>query len=303
MLRSLDSDGDGLSDEKEAMLGTDPNKVDTDGDGLSDGDEVLVYDTNPLEFTDKEKLFVLLEKPKMSSLQKNSISADSKPVFKGFYKPGSKVRFAVKYEDTSEEVSIGSQTIGENGVFFIKSEKELRDAPLRLVIYYGKDKKIISKHILTINSQLQVKNPEFLLFNGKKIDPDTKIITSNKRPKVSGQSYYGAQIHATWQSLVSSSNLISDANSGYFEIRPPRNLKAGTGHTLSVYTETSDGVQSKTAVLPFYVKESTESQGLAANLFGSENQAIPAFGALLLSLLLSLSFAFIIVKRKKNLYN
>jgi hypothetical protein len=35
-----DTDGDGLTDEEEAAIGTDPNKVDTDGDGFSDGVEV-----------------------------------------------------------------------------------------------------------------------------------------------------------------------------------------------------------------------------------------------------------------------
>jgi len=43
-----DSDGDGLTDEEEAKLGTDPFNKDTDGDGLTDGDEVKVYHTNPL---------------------------------------------------------------------------------------------------------------------------------------------------------------------------------------------------------------------------------------------------------------
>lgn len=43
-----DSDNDGLSDEKEAMLGTNPNSNDTDGDGLFDLEEVEVWRTNPL---------------------------------------------------------------------------------------------------------------------------------------------------------------------------------------------------------------------------------------------------------------
>ena len=43
-----DSDGDGLTDEEEAALGTDPFNKDTDGDGLSDGDEVNKYKTDPL---------------------------------------------------------------------------------------------------------------------------------------------------------------------------------------------------------------------------------------------------------------
>ena len=41
-----DTDGDGLTDEQEVQLGTDPNDPDTDGDGLSDGDE-LAAGTNP----------------------------------------------------------------------------------------------------------------------------------------------------------------------------------------------------------------------------------------------------------------
>ena len=42
-----DSDGDGLSDVQEQLIGTDLLKSDTDGDGLSDGDEALVHGTNP----------------------------------------------------------------------------------------------------------------------------------------------------------------------------------------------------------------------------------------------------------------
>ena len=43
----VDTDGDGLSDEREAELGTDPNDTDTDDDGFSDGDEVTAG-TDPL---------------------------------------------------------------------------------------------------------------------------------------------------------------------------------------------------------------------------------------------------------------
>ncbi|MBN1334509.1 MAG: hypothetical protein JXB39_00955 [Deltaproteobacteria bacterium] len=43
----VDSDGDGLFDDEEAEIGTDPSKPDTDGDGFSDYDEVQ-SGTNPL---------------------------------------------------------------------------------------------------------------------------------------------------------------------------------------------------------------------------------------------------------------
>jgi hypothetical protein len=38
---ALDSDNDGLTDEEEALYGTDPQKPDTDSDGYSDGTEVV----------------------------------------------------------------------------------------------------------------------------------------------------------------------------------------------------------------------------------------------------------------------
>ena len=44
----LDSDGDGLTNDEEAQLGTDPFNPDTDGDELGDGREVKELSTNPL---------------------------------------------------------------------------------------------------------------------------------------------------------------------------------------------------------------------------------------------------------------
>lgn len=50
-----DSDSDGLTDEEEKLVGTDPNEVDSDQDGLFDRDEIKVYQTNPLlADTDKD---------------------------------------------------------------------------------------------------------------------------------------------------------------------------------------------------------------------------------------------------------
>lgn len=44
-----DTDKDGLTDEEEAALGTNPTLVDSDDDGLSDADEVKVWNTDPLD--------------------------------------------------------------------------------------------------------------------------------------------------------------------------------------------------------------------------------------------------------------
>ncbi|WP_225888062.1 adventurous gliding motility protein AgmC [Myxococcus xanthus] len=46
---AVDTDGDGLTDAEEVVLGTDPENADTDGDGLPDGIEVNTAGTDPLD--------------------------------------------------------------------------------------------------------------------------------------------------------------------------------------------------------------------------------------------------------------
>ncbi|MDC1020815.1 right-handed parallel beta-helix repeat-containing protein, partial [bacterium] len=53
----IDSDLDGVGDDAEITLGTDPLDQDTDDDGLSDGEEVLTFSTDPLNVdTDSDGL-------------------------------------------------------------------------------------------------------------------------------------------------------------------------------------------------------------------------------------------------------
>jgi outer membrane protein OmpA-like peptidoglycan-associated protein len=81
----VDSDGDGLTDEEEITLSTDPHKIDTDGDGLPDNEEVgsepnAALDTdadgkiNALDDDDdNDNLTTLLEiKIKTNPLEKDS---------------------------------------------------------------------------------------------------------------------------------------------------------------------------------------------------------------------------------------
>lgn len=55
---AVDTDGDGLSDEEEYAIGSDPLNRDYDADGILDGDEVYIYGTDPLNNdTDGDGLF------------------------------------------------------------------------------------------------------------------------------------------------------------------------------------------------------------------------------------------------------
>lgn len=46
--QQIDTDQDGLIDDEEKLLGTDPNSIDSDNDGLFDREEAKVYNTNPI---------------------------------------------------------------------------------------------------------------------------------------------------------------------------------------------------------------------------------------------------------------
>ncbi|MCK5084218.1 MAG: hypothetical protein KAQ64_01005 [Candidatus Pacebacteria bacterium] len=48
-IKIIDTDGDGLKDEEEKVLGTDIDKFDTDDDGLNDFEEVKKWKTDPLK--------------------------------------------------------------------------------------------------------------------------------------------------------------------------------------------------------------------------------------------------------------
>lgn len=75
ILGDADLDKDGLTNDRERALGTDPNNPDTDGEGLKDGEEVNGYKTNPLKAdTDEDGLNDYVE---VNQYNTNPLNVDS----------------------------------------------------------------------------------------------------------------------------------------------------------------------------------------------------------------------------------
>ena len=77
----IDSDGDGLMDRDEAMIGTDPFDPDTDKDGLGDGDEHFRWRSDPLQpdsdfdgLSDGEEVLVYKTDPLDPDTDKGGVS-------------------------------------------------------------------------------------------------------------------------------------------------------------------------------------------------------------------------------------
>jgi outer membrane protein OmpA-like peptidoglycan-associated protein len=83
-----DSDRDGLSDDMEEEIGTDPHNRDTDGDGLSDGEEFNIYKTSPLNadtdgdgLTDGDEVIIYRSDPLKGDTDGDGLN-DGNEVFK-----------------------------------------------------------------------------------------------------------------------------------------------------------------------------------------------------------------------------
>ncbi len=93
-LQDNDDDNDGLTDEKEQILGTDPLNPDTDGDGIKDGDDIVEQKTEETkgegtfiaEVEEQAETFVedIIEdlKTRQESVQQRLATETQKPILK-----------------------------------------------------------------------------------------------------------------------------------------------------------------------------------------------------------------------------
>ena len=77
-----DSDNDGIPDDIEVFLGTDPENPDTDGDELTDGEEFNVYGTDPIE-TDTDNDALLDSDEVLHETDPNNSDTDGDGLFDG----------------------------------------------------------------------------------------------------------------------------------------------------------------------------------------------------------------------------
>jgi len=62
-----------------------------------------------------------------------------------------------------------------------------------------------------------------------------EIEISDSRPLVSGDTEFGSQVFAVWESVVLASSVISDSEQGAFTIQAPKNLDTNVSHKVTLY--------------------------------------------------------------------
>lgn len=94
---------------------------------------------------------------------------------------------------------------------------------------------------------------------------EIEIEIDEDRPTVTGDSEFGSQVFAIWNSVVLSSSVISDSEQGAFEIQAPRHLEKNVPHRVTLYAVKSDGdntLRSDSVDVYFRIKEGRIGLGL-----------------------------------------
>ncbi len=257
-----DSDHDGLSDTFERNIGTNPFAADSDNDGTSDSAEVLQYATNPLDSKDKPGTWPRLRIANWSDKQ---VMTDTNWFVQGTCPFESSINLYLHNSKTSEQIHLGQTNCTAEKLFVFSSQKAITDG-YYLLSAASQDsatgKLEESRPIPIVVDKTKVlpsPNPEKLdevTLNWAKSDRPTleaKVTIINQKPYVYGKTSYGATVHATFESIITSSAIIADTTAGDFAIGSAEYLGVGD-HTVYLYAVDADGHHSSSISIPFVIE-------------------------------------------------
>ena len=243
-----DSDGDGLSDAYEAMIGTDPYNKDTDGDGYTDGEEVLTLGTNPLDPNDPGKTNSAV-KAHISNIANGEVLSTAKPLLQGAAPANSSIDVRA-VSSTGVQVSLGMTTANDRNMWIMPPTKALDPGTYTLQMVTGDQ--VVSSQTVTVNTDFVLPPPELNIAPENTDATTNSYIFKEDQPTFAGNTYYGSTIMANFQSILTSTAVIADNPEGDFEIRPPQKLEPGP-HTLTMYAQLPDGGRSEPSIIHFTV--------------------------------------------------
>ncbi len=272
-LGTVDSDKDGLSDQQELQMGTDPRNDDSDSDGLTDGTEVLLYDTNPAKASKVDSISI----GNIKKGQENSVGKQY--MMGGTNSPDTDVSIYLIDAD-GKQTTIGTTKTDAKGLYSL-STSELGEGKYTVAAVLSKDNKTISvshPQELSVAKTVTVKSPEIAI----KVDGNNATIDGLTQSE-------DTSIVVTWRSLVLTNTIVADQN---FKLAAPSGLEAGE-HTATVYS-VSNINNSQSA--PVQVQFTLTTTGFAGGQTEGVSPLITIGGSALV--LLSL-IALAIFKRRK----
>ncbi len=268
-----------MSNKTECYAFTNPKDPDTDMDGCSDGDEINLYASNPLNSFDckieeKEKI-ISISSPQagwiLSDLDITGLAPDTTSIVNLIAFPVNKNEDLSKVE---EVISLGSinkfnpSNIEGQYHFHHIPENKLEDgheydlvaigvlvdgttissSPIRFSMDF---KNVASSPIATFIGDTAIK----LKLNLERIQINP---SENGKVIITGESEYGAQVFAVWESIVLASSIITDSSFGEFSIESPKAFGIDENHKVTLFAvKNIDGkkIKSKNIDVNFHIKK------------------------------------------------
>ena len=300
---TADEDDDQLSNRNECYFSSNPLKPDTDRDGCLDGLEVNWLGTDPNDPTDcpftGDRQAVWITSPQngwsISALEIMGLTPDNSsytdlivfPVLEGTPQLNTPI-------DIGRVESFSDSQVDGHHFFNLNS-----GALLKQRLYYDlvAVSTLSNGEVLTslpvrfwLDDQLAIDPPKPTAIGGIPIERTLSLTnvhigpTDDGHVQVTGESEYGAQVYAVWQSSVLTSTTIVDSQQGRFSITSPEVLESDQEHQVILYAlkeNKGQVLKSKNVAVDFYLHR------------------FPLFYYLFLVLLIRLIFLIIIKKLKK----
>lgn len=247
---------------------------DTDGDGLSDAYEAIIG-SNILSNNNKDSKIYLDQlyfgggkrytsvKARIVNYENNAKTVDTSPVIKGVAHRNSTVTIVARTANGNEilgtfESDEENKFIGElsnlkygkyelSGVVKAKSGTTIDTIPsITIEIVKGKSS--------------EVTTPKIESFGKAEIKSNKKIQLINvRKPVLKGYAKPGSYIEAYFKSLILSSAVIADAQTGYFEISPNAELEDGDHEVWLYSTDPKTKTKSENEYISFNLSQNLET--------------------------------------------
>ena len=242
---TADTDGDGLSNQVESALGTDPNDADSDDDGLTDGAEATNYGTDPNDPTSQTQATDLSIANFQSGGGGTNRTATGQQSVMGRAEADVPIYLYLVDENGDTEL-VGKTVSDENGLYNILTD-ELEAGTHTLVAVSGEEGKNKVKDIqdvsqvvtLDVQNQTSVPTPQINI--QKTAAEETGAAAASEGDTLTlnfegGNAGKALMVTVTWQSTVLSQTFIADINEegvAQVSLKRPASLENGD-HTVTV---------------------------------------------------------------------
>jgi hypothetical protein len=218
-----DFDQDGLNDEMELDIGTNPLVADTDGDGLTDGDEILFYQADPNNPTAEGTGGVL----RLNTVEKETVT-QGEQLFMGSADAGSTVGI-YKVSGTGTWSLLGQSEADESGRFTVYTTP-LDSGRYTLLATQGLENNIEDiTSTFTLNVLEWVKRPVYVsLANGASI--------TERQPVIDVQTEKHTMVIFIFRSTIYGSVILADFDGQIVKASPREDLELGD-HTVTWYAQ------------------------------------------------------------------